>query len=173
MLFAIWLSPAQPFYLSLQKQIIQLANLYDAPVFMPHMTIFVGNSDNLDNVKEIFTKTLINFKPLLATASGIEHSDNYFKTLYVQFTNNELLKKLNKQLHSLDSNSDYTFNPHLSLLYKNLSQQTKQQLANEIWTTIEPKIISFDKIQLLSVSDEETKEAVEKWKIIESHSLMR
>lgn len=173
MLFTIWLSPAQPSLLSLQGQINHWANLYEAPVFIPHMTVFVGSSDNVDNLKEVFTKTVTNFTPLQASASGIEHSDNYFKTLYIQFENNELLKKLNKQLHSLDNKSDYAFNPHLSLLYKQLDKKTKQQLAKEIWPTIEPKTISFDKIQLLSVTDDETKEAVEKWKIIESYSLMR
>lgn len=173
MLFAIWLLPAQPSLLSLQGQINHWANLYQAPIFMPHITVFVGSSDNVDKLKEVFTKTVTNFTPLQASASRIEDSDNYFKTLYIQFENNELLKKLNKHLHPLDNNSDYKFNPHLSLLYKKLDRKTKQQLVNEIWSTIKPKIMSFDKIQLWSVTDDESKEAVEKWKPLESYSLAR
>lgn len=173
MLFAIWLSPAQPSFLSLQKKIIHFAKLYDAPAYMPHMTIFVGNSDSLESVHEVFSNTVKNVQSLEATAIGVEHSDYYFKTLFIQFSNNDSLLTLNKQLQTLDNTSNYIFNPHISLLYKNLPQQTKQQLVDEIWPTIDPKMMALDKIQLLSVTNDETKEAVEKWKVIESHTLIR
>ena len=91
---AYWLIPSEPAHSFFQRIINDLARRYDAPVFEPHVTIHVG-ADRADAAKNALGAAareckLIGLKPL-----GIDQSDEFIKTLFVQFAMSAELSKIN------------------------------------------------------------------------------
>lgn len=74
------------------------------------------------------------------------------------------------RLSSLDANSNYEFHPHMSLMYKKLPFNIKEKIIQGLRETLEFEKVSFDKIQIMTDSHDETREAVENWKIIEAYT---
>ncbi len=105
-----------------------LARRCDAPVFEPHVTIHVG-ADRADAAKNALGAAareckLIGLKPL-----GIDQSNEFIKTLFVQFDMNAELSKMNGIIREAANDPlEYELKPHLSLLYKNLAVATRREL---------------------------------------------
>lgn len=170
-LFCVWLIPAQPHYLPLQTTINELAEQYDAPSFQPHSTLFCGKTTQIQTVKTTLSELLNDQKTITTDVVGLDTSADYYKTLYLQLQNKKSLIKLNQQFKKqLDPQSTYTFNPHLSLLYKDFPLEQKKTIA----ATLREKnydTILFDKVLLMSDTNEESAAAVNSWKILQTYNL--
>jgi len=57
-----------------------LARRYDAPVFEPHVTIYVG-ADSTDAVGTTLSKAARDCEPIVLQALELSHSDEFTKTL--------------------------------------------------------------------------------------------
>jgi 2'-5' RNA ligase len=162
---AYWLIPAEPAQSFFQRMIDNLARRYDAPVFEPHVTIHVGADDPAaaeTALREAAHKcTLIRLTP-----RGIDHSDEFIKTLFVQFAMNPELRHINDVLRKeADDSSKYQVKPHLSLLYKNLPAPTRTELASSI--TVPFAQITFDVMQAIRcISPTRNRADVEAWELI-------
>ena len=60
---AYWLAPAEPARGFLEKVIADLAGKHDAPVFEPHLTIYVG-SNRSGAIEEILSQAAIDCEPI-------------------------------------------------------------------------------------------------------------
>ena len=147
-----------------------LARRRDAPVFEPHVTIHVG-ADRADAAKNVLGAAareckLIGLKPL-----GIDQSDEFIKTLFVQFAMSAELSKINGIIRkAANDSSQYELKPHLSLLYKNLAVATRCELAASI--NIPLVEVTFDAIKAVrSVSPTEYGADVEAWHVVAAASL--
>ena len=81
---AFWLSPAagpREFFLGLIKD---LAQRFQAPVFEPHVTLCGGEMPE-ERALEILRNLCIR-EPIELEITGVEHSEKYTKTLFVQFS---------------------------------------------------------------------------------------
>jgi hypothetical protein len=167
---AYWLIPSEPAHSFFQRMINDLARRCDAPIFEPHVTIHVG-ADRADAAKNALGAAareckLIGLKPL-----GIDQSDEFIKTLFVQFAMSAELSKINGIIREAANDwSQYELKPHLSLLYKNLLVAIRYELAASI--NVPFSKVTFDVIKAVRcVSPTESCADVEAWRIVAAASL--
>jgi 2'-5' RNA ligase len=169
---AYWLIPSEPAHSLFQGIINDLANRYDAPVFEPHVTIHAG-ADRADLAQTALGHagrecSVIRLKPL-----GIDQSDEFTKTLFVQFELTSELRQLNDLLRrTVYDPLKYEIKPHLSLLYKDMSAAARHQLAASI--TIPFSEVSFDALQAIRcVSPTQSPTQVQAWQLVAARGLTR
>jgi hypothetical protein len=105
------------------------------------------------------------------TPLGIDQSDEFIKTLFVQFAMTAELRKINDMIReAANDSSQYELNPHLSLLYKNLAAQTRRELAASI--NVPFSEVTFDAIKAVRcVSPAKSGADVEAWHVVAAASL--
>lgn len=126
---AFWLSPpagAREFFLSLIKD---LAQRYHAPVFEPHVTLCGG--EIAETRAEEIVRNLSIREPITLEITGVEHSEKYTKTLFVQFRSTPEIEALSAEIQKAAA-SHHDLNPHLSLLYKEMPEADKAAAARAI-----------------------------------------
>ena len=167
---AYWLIPSEPAHSFFQRMINDLARRCDAPVFEPHVTIHVGadRADAAENALGAAAREckLIGLKPL-----GIDQSNEFIKTLFVQFAMSAELSKINCIIReAANDSSQYELKPHLSLLYKNSAVATRRELAASINVPLAE--VPFDAIKAVRcVSPTESGADVEAWRVVAAASL--
>jgi len=167
---AYWLIPSEPAHSYFQEIINDLACRYDAPAFEPHTTIHVG-ADRADAAEKALADAGRECKLIGLTPLGIDQSDEFIKTLFVQFAMTAELRKINDIIRQVaDDSSHYELRPHLSLLYKNLPAATRRELAVSINLPISE--VTFDLIKAVRcVSPTESGADVEAWHVVAGASL--
>jgi len=162
---AYWLIPSEPAHSFFQGIIDDLARRYDAPVFEPHVTIHVG-ADRADAAKNALGAAARECKLIGLKPFGIDQSDEFIKTLFVQFVMSAELSKINGIIRKATNDwSQYELKPHLSLLYKNLAVATRYELAASINVPLSE--MTFDAIKAVRcVSPTQTSADVEAWRVV-------
>jgi hypothetical protein len=167
---AYWLIPSEPAHSFFQRIINDLARRCDAPVFVPHVTIHVG-ADRDHVAKNALRDTARECKLIGLTPLGIDHSEEFIKTLFVQFAMSAELRKTNDIIRqAANDSSRYELNPHLSLLYKNLAAPTRRELTASINVPLFE--VTFDAIKAVRcVSPTESGADIETWHVVATASL--
>ena len=167
---AYWLIPSESAQSFFQRIINDLAHRYDAPVFEPHVTIHVG-ADGADAAKNALGDAARECKLIGLTPLGIDQSDEFTKTLFVQFAMGAELRKTSDMIRqAANDSSQYELNPHLSLLYKNLAAPTRRELAASI--NVPFSEVTFDAIKAVRcVSPAKSGADVEAWHVVAAASL--
>jgi 2'-5' RNA ligase len=162
---AYWLIPAEPAHRFFQDLINDLARRYDAPVFEPHVTSYVG-ANRTDALETVLSKAAQDCEPIVLQALEVSHSDEFIKTLVVEFGPNTKLLPLNQVIRSAaQDSSDYDLKPHLSLLYKRMSVQTRRQLARLIEVPFSEVV--FDSLKAVRcISPTQSRADVEVWRVV-------
>ena len=168
---AYWLIPAEPAHGFFQRIINDLARRYEAAVFEPHVTFHVG-ADRADSAQQALAEstrecTPINLKPL-----GIQQSDEFVKTLFVQFALTAELRQLNEIIRAAaQDSSQYELKPHLGLLYNRMETAARRELAASI--VVPSSEIAFDRIRAVRcVSPTQSRADVESWRVIGAEGLL-
>ena len=166
---AYWLIPAEPARSFFERTIVDLARRYNAPVFEPHMTIYVGS----DPVKaeEVIAKAVSGCRLFQAKVLKVCQTDEFIKTLFVQFGLDRKLRQLNEMIGDAEQNSsDYQLNPHLSLLYRKMSPLARRQLANSIKLPFSE--VTFESIKAIRcASPTQNRADVEAWRVVAAKAL--
>ena len=167
---AYWLIPSEPAHSFFQRIINDFARRYDAPVFEPHVTIHVA-ADRADVAKNALGDAARECKLIGLTPLGIDQSDEFIKTLFVQFVMSAELRKITDMIReAANDSSQYELKPHLSLLYKNLAAATQCELAASI--NVPFSEVTFDAIKAVRcVSPTESGADVEAWHVVAAASL--
>lgn len=167
---AYWLIPSEPAQSFFQRMINDLARRYDAPVFEPHVTIHVS-ADEPGAAEKALREAAHKCKVVRLTPGGIDHSDGFIKTLFVQFAITPELRHINHVIRREANNSSkYELKPHLSLLYKRLPSATRTELASLI--TVPFTQVSFDALRAIRcVSPTQNRADVEAWELIHASRL--
>ena len=167
---AYWLIPSEPAHSFFQRIINDFARRLDAPVFEPHVTVHVG-ADHADAAAKALEKAANESELVRLTPLRIDQSDEFIKTLFVQFAMTAELGKFNGIIrHAANDSSQYELKPHLSLLYKTLPAATRSELAASI--TLPFSEILFDALQAIRcVSPTQKRADVEAWELIASRIL--
>ena len=167
---AYWLIPAEPAHSFFQGAINDLARRYDAPLFEPHVTIHVG-ANHIDVAEHALSKAARECQSITVKTLGIDHSDEFIKTLFVQFALNTKLQQLNAIVcTAAEDSSDYKLNPHLSLLYKKITPVVRCELADSI--NVPFSEVTFDALQAVRcILPTQSRADVEAWRVITRRSL--
>ena len=164
-----WLIPAEPARIRFRSLIKDLARRFDAPVFEPHVTLHVTESGN-ENPAGVLKKAFRNIKPPCLSIIAINYSDEFTKTLFVEFRPDELLGGLSRKLRAGSaSQREYQLNPHLSLIYQTMSPETKMRLATSLRLPFDA--VRFDSAKaVISPAKIESRADVEAWRVVAEES---
>jgi len=167
---AYWLIPAEPAHSFFQGVINDLARRYDAPIFEPHLTVHVGAND-AHAAKKALSTAARECEPIDLKSAGIDHSDEFIKTLFVQLAPNKKLRQLNDIIRNAAEDScGYELNPHLSLLYEKMPAVVRRQLAGSIKVPFSE--VTFDTLKAVRcVSPTQSRADVEAWRVIATGEL--
>ena len=166
---AYWLIPAKPARSFFEREIVDLARRYNAPVFEPHLTIHVG-PDGVE-AEEVIGKAVSGCRVAQAKVLKVCESGEFIKTLFVQFALDRKLQQLNETIrNAAQDSSDYQLNPHLSLLYKKMSILARRQLVHSIKLPFSE--VTFESIKAVRcVSPTRSRADVEAWRVVAVKSL--
>ena len=162
---AYWLIPTEPAHSYFQNIINDLAERYAAPEFEPHLTVHVG-ADCTDSVDEVLSKAARGSKRIALQVLNVSNSSEFIKTLFVTFAASAQLQRLNQSIRkATQDSSDYQLNPHLSLLYKNMSMADRRLLARSIEVPFSE--VAFDSLKAVRcVSPTRSRADVEAWRFV-------
>ncbi|HTL87915.1 MAG TPA: hypothetical protein VL134_00850, partial [Leptolyngbya sp.] len=151
--------PDRSFY---QALIYALAQQYNAPLFQPHLTIHSGDLALAE------ASQLLQSIDIVLEIAQIKHSDQFTKTLFIQFFSNPELTQLSK-LFQHHFHSVYDLDPHLSLIYAPPSERWSEMEKRSLTQNIQPRdrVIRFDRIAAMIIpTPPQTREDVEAWQEI-------
>src|SRR5438270_12806958 len=115
---AYWLIPAEPTRSHFCALIRDLAARFDAPIFEPHVTIYVTD-ESPENPAAVLEQIRNDRRGFPLSVRGLDYSDKFTKTVFVQFEPEAELTRLNLDLRRASAaQNNYELNPHLSLIYK-------------------------------------------------------
>ena len=167
---AYWLIPVEPAHTFFQRLIEDLARRYDAPLFEPHVTIHVG-ANYPDAAEKALSRTPREWQRIQLKAVRIDHSDEFIKTLFVQFAPNRKLRQLNAIIrNAAQDSSHYELKPHLSLIYKYMPATARRELAGSIKVPFSEVV--FDSLKAVRcISPTQSRADIEAWRVIAAKSL--
>jgi len=163
---SFWLIPAEEDRAFLQEIVDTLAREYDASVFTPHVTIYSGECTPEESPAELLEQATLGVQSFSLTVDQLLYTDEFTKTLFVQFYPNPLLHQISETLRSRSKNpSEYELNPHLSLIYQYLSEEIKQELITKL--SLPKSEVFFNEVRaVLTRNQEKGWEDVESWEVI-------
>ena len=169
---AYWLCPAEPARSQLAAVITDLAARFDAPIFEPHVTVFVANAGH-DDPAEVMEELLTDCGTFQLAVSAIDYCEKFTKTLFVQFLPDSRLTGLTEDFRRASrSPGDYQLNPHLSLIYKEMDADAKRQLAASI--TLPLGQVTFDTVRaIISPAEIKSRYEVDAWRVVAERRLMK
>ncbi|HEX3816827.1 MAG TPA: hypothetical protein VHW03_00900 [Chthoniobacterales bacterium] len=153
----LWLTPSEPACTFFRAAIGRLAAAHDGPIFEPHLTLGLGSVAQLEQVNAAAIEL-----PII----GLDSTVKFTKTLFVRFQFAPALAALRKSL-GMDAPG---FDPHLSLLYREIPETTKRELVASI--SLSFATVSFTSIRAVRCPPETSTAAdVEAWEIIATKAL--
>jgi hypothetical protein len=163
-MYAIWFlfEKSDDEYIS--QIISKLSNQYGSPIFTPHVTAYGLVDAELETIDKIVSESIDSIKSFDIEKNNISFSDDFWKTLFIDFNSNASMLKINTHLTKhLSKFSKYEFKPHASLIYKEMNDVEKQKLSDSL------EIKNSFKISGIAI--QEFFECIEEWKIVREYSL--
>jgi len=162
---SFWLVPANPYQLMLARLIDHLAGTYDAPRFMPHVTVLVTELAQDEAPLQVLESATKGIRPLELELLGVDHEADRFKSVFIQL-NSEPIIALTSALRSCCQHpGDYQLDAHLSLLYYQLPLNEKLSLISDLQLPQGP--LYFDSVVAVRPGhDQSSFDDVEQWRIV-------
>ena len=130
---SIWLIPAPKDAQYIQGIINNLATTYQAPVFDSHCTLYSPTELPAAELKKILEQSANNMKSFYVKKSMISHTENIWKTIFIELLRSPELEQLQQAVISQFPNGQpYEFLPHISLLYKEMSDKKKENIIRNL-----------------------------------------
>ena len=132
MKYSIWVIPPAPLNKHLLDIIKQLADVYQGPLFEPHMTV-LGNIDlELKKLDESVRKVAVITPKLNLSLESVSFSTTYFQNVLLRVKSTAELLNLNIELKKALNEDNNVFMPHISLLYGDHDMHLRENAAKSI-----------------------------------------
>jgi 2'-5' RNA ligase len=169
MVIAFWLMPAKA-ERELFREIIKiLAKQLKAPVFQPHLTLFLtrGNAQSAGRILK-----RMRAKPFQLSIRDVRSSPKFTKTLFVRFRPNAALNELVANMQRASgARRGRIADPHLSLCYKKLRAPSREQLAAMMRLPLTR--VLFDSVRAVRCAwPTQTAEEVRAWRTVARKKLI-
>jgi hypothetical protein len=165
-----WLTAAEPDKAYWTEIVRSLATRFDAPIFEPHVTLYSGPLSSSERPDEIIHAATRETSEIVLNTTGIGHTEQFTKTLFVEFATNEAIVKISDELkrHSALP-GDYELKLHLSLIYATLAPDVANRLGRELSV---PSRVRFGTVKaMVSRGLTRAHANVEEWRIVASVGL--
>jgi 2'-5' RNA ligase len=165
-----WLIPAEPARGYFQSLIRDLGERFEAPAFEPHVTLYTTGASG-ENPAEVLATAVANVRQPRLSIAGVDFSDEFTKTLFVQMRPDPGVNELSNKLRRASvSQREDELNPHLSLIYKRMPDDTKIEIRNSLRLPFEE--VQFDSVKaIISPATIKTREDVEAWRVVATWKL--
>ena len=131
--YYLWLLPPPPIRDRFTGLIDRLGRQFETPRFTPHLTL-IGSLDlPLDDLVERTTDLAANLAPVPIRLTGPGWTDQYFRCFFMRAERSpELLAAHENACTTLGQQAESDYMPHLSLVYGNVPQEQKDNIAESI-----------------------------------------
>ena len=92
-MIAYWLIPSAPRRNFFATLIAELAQRFDAPIFEPHLSIFAEPASDA-HARRVIREVAADFGQIRMSVVGVRFSEEFFKTVFVQFSASAALTRL-------------------------------------------------------------------------------
>lgn len=162
-MISIWLTFADNYDSIIKRQIRDLAVKYAAPQFSPHITLYGSLGLEASEIDKIVRVKFESFKPFFVTPGRVNQSDNIWQTIVMETGFNKSLAELNEFCQSrFNKYGPYKFEPHISLIYKKLSEDLRKTIISEV--------VPEERYLVSGISLVETSSEVMNWRILEKYN---
>jgi hypothetical protein len=142
---SLWLVPTASDRPPLKQQIQTLAQQHHTAAFDPHVTLGSGSVQSIQALEPILTGMAAQAPDCFKlTAAGIQTSDRFSKTVFIQLEPTLRLTEWRDQLCTAVALPLEGFDPHVSLLYKDTDLPNKQAIAKTVSSP--PSVLTFDEL---------------------------
>ena len=132
-MISIWLTPAKEDSAYLQEIVNELASEYQAPVFSPHCTLLSQVELDVHELQPVLSSIAQESTPLFVTMSGLRYTNYIWKTVFIELEESLELTHLQQRIASqLSPAPPYEFLPHLSLIYKDMPVEQKEEIIRNL-----------------------------------------
>ena len=132
-MISIWLIPAREDAQYIQVIIDNLSINYQAPVFSPHCTLYSPIDLPKAELKKILERSAKNMKSFYVKNIMISHTEDLWKTIFIELLRSSELEQLQQEVISqFQVEQPYKFSPHISLLYKEISDKKKEHIIRNL-----------------------------------------
>ena len=161
-MYSVWLIPRNADTEYLGHLIRNLSQKYNAPEFIPHITIYGDVNAGQEIVDEAVKHSIKGLKKFTIKTSNLAYEDYIWKTLFINIEQNLKLLQINEKLsEKLGEYIDYQFKPHISLIYKKMAELEKQKIIHDI--SIKNEFV-IDKAAIIKSS-----ENVDEWEMVSQY----
>jgi 2'-5' RNA ligase len=139
---AVWIRPTGDALDRITK-VVRLAHKRGGgPQVQPHVTLLSGMETTMASAELKLKHLALRLKPFKIQLGKIESRQDYFRCLYAKAELSEELAEARRVAYAeFEMNPPPPFEPHLSLLYGNIDETLKQELAAEAGGSLD---VSFD-----------------------------
>jgi len=131
--YSICLIPAQEDEKYLSDIIKDLCEKHRVPTFVPHITIYGDIKVDFDKLRNTTENSMRGISSFTVRPDGINHSDVFFKTVFIDIRRSKILKSLHKKLREeLIQYKDFILDPHISLIYKNIPTKERVRIVRNL-----------------------------------------
>jgi putative hydrolase of the HAD superfamily len=146
---SVFLTPAGDDYAYLDKLIREICAGCGLTPFEPHVTLYSGTFTDPPLLEKAVDAAVAGVSPISLTVRGVAFTTEYFKTLYIEFDEQPLLRRIHERLkEECGDLSPYRLAPHLSLLYADLPLREKVLLAGRI--TLDRGEMRFAEVRIVT-----------------------
>jgi hypothetical protein len=135
---AFWLVPAVSDRLYLGEIINRLADKYNAPSFMPHITLWSAKLARDESPQQILETATRGFTRFTLKATALDHGPDRFKSIFIRFNSDPLILFSNTLGSSCRTPGRFHLDAHLSLLYRQLSPAERKKIVCDLQTLQHP-----------------------------------
>tara|TARA_B100001093_G_scaffold350503_1_gene335041 strand:- start:253 stop:777 length:525 start_codon:yes stop_codon:yes gene_type:complete len=143
----------------------EINNKLNGPNFDIHLTISGAFNYDEEKQKEIFQVISSNFNQIDLQLNGINMTDEFFRSLFIDVAQNEDLNNLKNYIDNNFSINSFEYCPHISLFYGIEDDAIKNEIARSFKI---PKSAIMDKISIVKVDEE-----IKSWEVLKSYSLFK
>ena len=163
--YALWLTPGEPMFSRLAREISRLSRQLSTPRFEPHVTLLsrimlpekkaLGRSAKLSHC----------LRPFRTELADIDGLDEFFRCLFVTVRAAEPILSAHQAACRVFARQWVPYTPHLSLVYGKLPADRRKKIARGL-SLLAGQVLDVRKMGLYRVSG-----PVRQWKCIETFDL--
>jgi len=128
--YSIWLMPAGTVYDALREQISDLSREFGTPTFEPHVTLMGGLEGKEHDVAASTARLAGIVRPYRIILRGAAQTDYYFRCVFSTADKEDEVMDANRAAKEVfGRHDDAPYMPHLSLVYGNLPEETRNALV--------------------------------------------
>lgn len=150
---AFWLVPSRHERAILQSIIVSLADRCSAPAFVPHVTVYTCARTQEQRELAVMAGLARRCRIFSMQRLGLSCKGFLTQALFASLQEDTATIELSQLLHAgVPQPSNYRLEPHLSLLYQNISVTDREVLAQDIQIPLLK--INFDELWAVAIPDQ-------------------